>query len=75
MKIIKISTDCRKIFLKEIIKLGTADHPLAILGSGVEYTLNIESDRAIAPMTVYLFRNGSINPRSDAASAVRIRSY
>ena len=49
---------------------GTADHPTAILGSGIEYALDIEADRAIVPMTVYLFRNGGINP-ADPESAVR----
>ena len=51
-------------------QVGSADHPLAVLGAGVEYTLDIESDRSIVPMTVNLFRNGVINP-SDAASAIR----
>jgi lipoprotein-releasing system permease protein len=60
--------------------LGTADHPDAVLGAGVESGLNLESDRAIAPVTAYLFRNGpAINPESparqispeDPASAVR----
>ena len=49
---------------------GTADHPTAVLGSGIEYALDIEADRAIVPMTVYLFRNGGINP-ADPESAVR----
>src|SRR4029079_19081238 len=52
---------------------GTSEHPEAILGSGVEYALDIESDRALSPMTVYLFRNGVINP-SDPESAVRSES-
>jgi lipoprotein-releasing system permease protein len=51
-------------------KLGSADHPLAVLGSGVEFSLDIESDRSVVPMTVNLFRNGVVNP-SDAASAIR----
>jgi len=50
-------------------QLGTPDHPAAILGSGIEYSLNIEADRAIAPMNVYLFRSGGINP-ADPESAV-----
>ncbi len=51
-------------------EIGSSEHPAAILGSGVEYSLNIESDRAISPMTVYLFRNGDINP-ADPGAAVR----
>ena len=49
-------------------EIGSSEHPAAILGSGVEYSLNIESDRAISPMTVYLFRNGDINPADPGAS-------
>jgi lipoprotein-releasing system permease protein len=51
-------------------QLGTTDLPAAILGSGIEYSLGIESDRAITPMHIYLFRSGGINP-ADPASAVR----
>jgi len=54
-------------------QIGSTDHPVAVLGSGVEYALEIEADRAIAPMTVYLFRSGGINP-SDPESAVRSES-
>jgi lipoprotein-releasing system permease protein len=50
-------------------RLGTADQPAGILGSGIEYALDIESDRALSPMTVYLFRSGNINP-ADPESAV-----
>jgi lipoprotein-releasing system permease protein len=50
-------------------QLGTPDQPAAILGSGIEYSLNIEADRAIVPMNVYLFRSGGINP-ADPESAV-----
>jgi lipoprotein-releasing system permease protein len=39
-------------------ELGTADHPDAVLGAGVENGLNLESDRSIVPMLVYLFRSG-----------------
>ncbi|HEV3223942.1 MAG TPA: FtsX-like permease family protein [Puia sp.] len=59
-----------KNIFKGDYQLGTEDHPQAILGSGVEYALNIESDRAITPMTVYLFRNGGIN-EADPESSVR----
>jgi lipoprotein-releasing system permease protein len=41
--------------------VGTADQPLAILGSGVANALNIEPDRAIQPLDVYLFRKGGPN--------------
>ena len=54
-------------------QLGSTDHPSAVLGSGIENALDIESDRAILPMTVYLFRNGGINP-ANPESAVHSES-
>ena len=39
--------------------LGTGDHPLAILGSGVEDALHVEADRSVLPLGVYLFRKGN----------------
>jgi lipoprotein-releasing system permease protein len=36
---------------------GTADQPLAILGSGIEYSLGVEADLS-APLDVYSFRKG-----------------
>jgi lipoprotein-releasing system permease protein len=59
-----------KNIFKGNYQLGTAEQPQAILGSGIEYALDIESDRAITPMTVYLFRNGGIN-EADPESSVR----
>ena len=59
-----------KNIIKGEYQTGSPDHPQAILGIGVEYTLDMESDRAIVPMTVNLFRTGSINT-SDPESAVR----
>jgi lipoprotein-releasing system permease protein len=59
-----------KNIFKGDYQLGTAEQPQAILGSGIEYALDIESDRAITPMTVYLFRNGGIN-EADPESSVR----
>ncbi len=53
--------------------LGSSDHPSAVLGSGVENSLELEADRSLVPMTVYLFRTGSINP-ADPESAVRSES-
>lgn len=48
-------------------ELGTADHPDAVLGAGVENGLNLESDRSTLSMLVYLFRNGpKPNPDSSA---------
>ena len=38
--------------------VGDADHPKAVLGSGVEYALGVEADRQIMPLGVILFRRG-----------------
>ena len=38
--------------------LGTEERPMAILGSGVENALAVEADRAVFPLSVYLFRRG-----------------
>jgi len=39
-------------------ELGTADHPLAVLGSGIENALAVESDRSLLPLSVYVFKKG-----------------
>jgi lipoprotein-releasing system permease protein len=39
--------------------VGNPDHPRAVLGSGIEYTLGVEADREVVPLGVYLFRRGS----------------
>lgn len=39
--------------------LGTADHPMAVLGSGVDYALGLEPEKNLQPLDVYLFRRGS----------------
>ncbi len=54
-------------------RLGSSDRPAAVLGSGVENALELDADRSLTPMTVYLFRSGSINP-ADPESAVRSES-
>jgi len=66
----KLLNGVSKNISKGEYQIGTSEHPTAILGSGIEYALNIEADRALAPMTVYLFRSGGINP-ADPESAVR----
>jgi lipoprotein-releasing system permease protein len=54
-------------------RLGTPDQPAAVLGSGIENSLELEADRSLTPMTVYLFKSGQINP-SDPESAIRSES-
>jgi len=58
-----------KNIFKGEYQLGSSEHPAAILGLGIESALDIEADRAITPMTVYLFRSGNINP-GDPESAI-----
>jgi len=40
-------------------ELGTTDRPMTVLGSGIEATLEIQADRALLPLSVYLFRRGN----------------
>lgn len=49
---------------------GTADQPLAVLGSGIQATLEIEADRALLPIGVYLFRRGSTDLSTDPMNSV-----
>jgi lipoprotein-releasing system permease protein len=45
--------------LKGKFVLGDIDHPLAVLGSGIENALGVETDRAIMPLSIFLFKKGS----------------
>ena len=40
---------------------GTVDHPLLVLGAGIESAVGVQSDRNLFPLTVYLPRKGSVN--------------
>ena len=46
-------------------EVGTADRPMAVLGSGIQATLEVEADRALLPLGVYLFRRGSTDLSTD----------
>ena len=46
-------------------EIGTADQPMAVLGSGIQATLEIEAEKAVLPLTVYLFRRGSTDLSTD----------
>ncbi len=46
-------------------QLGTPDQPLAVLGSGVENALGLESDRALLPVSVYIFKTGNTDFSAD----------
>ncbi len=52
-------TDVAEKTTKGKFELGDADHPLAVLGSGIENALGVETDRAIMPLSVYLFKKGN----------------
>jgi lipoprotein-releasing system permease protein len=45
--------------MKGKFQLGDTEHPLAILGSGIENALGIEAEREIVPLSVYLFKRGN----------------
>jgi lipoprotein-releasing system permease protein len=45
--------------IKGKFELGDIDHPLAVLGSGIETALGVETDGSIMPISVYLFKKGS----------------
>ena len=44
--------------IKGKFNLGTSKTPAAILGSGIENALEIQSDRSIIPLTIYLPKRG-----------------
>jgi lipoprotein-releasing system permease protein len=50
--------------------LGTVDHPMAVLGSGIENVLGLEADRAISPLSVYLFKRGDKNYTADPMASI-----
>ena len=39
-------------------ELGTPDEPGIVLGSGIENAIGVQSDRAVFPLTAYLFKPG-----------------
>lgn len=55
----KVVTGVAKNIDRGSFSLGTADQPLAVLGSGVAYNLAVDPERNIQPLDVYLFRRGS----------------
>ncbi len=44
--------------IKGKFNLGNADTPAAVLGSGIESALEIQADRSIVPLTIYLPKRG-----------------
>lgn len=51
-------------------ELGTEDHPLAVLGSGIENALSTEADKSILPLSVFMFKKGEGNYSADPASSL-----
>ncbi|MHA4807965.1 FtsX-like permease family protein [Flavitalea flava] len=51
-------------------ELGNSDHPQAVLGSGIEYALGIQADRAILPISVYLFKKNSPEYTADPLASL-----
>lgn len=50
--------------------VGTGDHPLAVLGAGIENNLDVQADRALLPLSVYLFRKGGTDYTADPMSSL-----
>jgi lipoprotein-releasing system permease protein len=50
--------------------LGTDEHPLAVLGSGIAYALGVEADRALLPLSVYVFRKGGADYTADPLASL-----
>jgi len=50
--------------------LGSDEHPLGVLGSGIAYTLGVEADRALVPLSVYIFRKGGPDYTTDPLASV-----
>ena len=63
-------TGMKKKVVRGKYDLGTEDHPLAILGSGIETALGIEADRAIVPLNVFQFKKGGAAVPSDPAASL-----
>lgn len=50
--------------------LGTGDHPLGIVGSGIENALSTEADKSILPLSVFMFKKGEGNYSADPAASL-----
>ncbi len=56
----KVTTVSQHIIYGEF-NTGTADHPLLVLGAGIENAIGVVSDRSIFPIVLYLPRKGEVN--------------
>lgn len=58
----RVTTVAEKL-IRGQFETGTTEEPGLVLGNGVEYALQIQSDRHLYPLTVYAFKPGmNINP-------------
>lgn len=51
-------TGVARKLIKGKFSLGTVDTPAAILGSGIENAIGVQTDRSIVPLTIYLPKRG-----------------
>ena len=51
-------------------ELGTADHPLGVLGSGIENALGVQAERDVIPLSVYLFKKGGAGNAADPMASL-----
>jgi lipoprotein-releasing system permease protein len=42
-------------------KTGDADHPLLVMGAGIENAIQVQSDRNVTPLMIYLPKKGNVN--------------
>jgi lipoprotein-releasing system permease protein len=63
-------TGIKEKLVRGKFELGTEDHPLAVLGSGIENALSTEADKAILPLSVFMFKKGEGNYSADPASSL-----
>jgi lipoprotein-releasing system permease protein len=54
-------TDLAKHMVEGEFKTGDDEHPLLVLGSGIENAVGIQADRNIRPLAIYLPRKGEVN--------------
>ncbi len=54
--------------------LGTPERPAAVLGSGVESALNIQSDRSLEPFVAYMFTEQGVIDPGHPENAIRSQS-
>ena len=54
-------TDVANHIVEGEFNTGTADHPLLILGAGIQNAVGVQSDRNIRPLAIYMPRKGEVS--------------